>query len=184
VIGLAQLVAIGRYKQVCVILCYDVTVTSSITRHIVQLQTAVMSSDGNLSTSTFFKTASPATLSVIIAQTVFVHNHAPAGPLSELPTDVVTDEQIGEWSRFLLSLLPTLSAHGAIQCIQLAQQIAPSGPSFGLLFQSVHARRQITMATTSNPCRAPAIHPHAMAQLSHILRVSLGKSAHHENGVA
>jgi hypothetical protein len=183
VIGLAQLVAIGRYKQVCIILCYDVPVTSSITRHIVQLQTAVMSSDGNLSTSTFFKTASPATLSTTIAQTVFVHNQAATGTLSEPPTDVVTDEQIGEWSRFLLSLLPTLSAHGAIQCIQLAQQIASSGPSFGLLFQSVHARQQITTATTSNPCRAPAIHPHAMAQLSHILRVSLGKSAHHENGV-
>jgi hypothetical protein len=184
VIGLAQLVAIGRYKHVCVILCYDVPVTSSITRHIVQLQTAVMSSDGKLSTSTFFKTASPATLSATIAQTVFVHNQVPAGPLSEPPTDVVTDEQIGEWSRFLLSLLPTLSAHGAIQCIQLAQQIAPSGPSFGLLFQSAHARQQIAMATTSNPCRAPAIHPHTMAQLSHILRASLGKSAHQENGVA
>jgi hypothetical protein len=184
VIGLAQLVAIGRYKQVCIILCYDVPVSSSITRHIVQLQTAVMSSDGNLSTSTFFKTASLATLSTTIAQTIFVHNQAPSGPLSEPPTEVVTDEQIGEWSRFLLSLLPTLSAHGAIQCIQLAQMNAPSGPSFGLLFQSVHARQQITMATTSSPCRAPAIHPHAMAQLSHILRVSLGKSAHHENGVA
>jgi hypothetical protein len=184
VIGLAQLVAIGRYKQVCIILCYDVPVTTSITRHIVQLQTAVMSSEGNLSTLTFFKTASPATLSTTIAQTVFVHNQAQSGPLSELPTEVVADEQIGEWSRFLLSLLPILSAHGAIQCIQLAQQIAPSGLSFGLLFQSVHARQQITMATTSIPCRAPAVHPHAMAQLSHILRVSLGKSAHHENGVA
>jgi hypothetical protein len=149
----------------------------------VQLQTAVMSSDGNLSTSTFFKAASPATLSTIIAQTVFVHNQAPAGSLSELPTNIFSDEQIGEWSRFLLSLLPTLSAHGAIQCIQIAQQIAPSETSFGLLFQSVHARQQITMATTSNPCRASAIHPHAMAQLSHILRVSLGKSAHHEGGV-
>jgi hypothetical protein len=180
VIGLAQLVAMGRYKHVDVILCYDVPVTSPISLHIVQLQTAVMSNGGSLSTSTFFKTASPASLSAVIAQTVFVHNQVPCNPLSEPSTKVLADTRIREWSRFLLSLLPTLCVHGAIQCIQLTQQMGHSGPSFGLLFQSAQVRQQIMLAATSNPCRAPAVHPHAMGQLSHILRVSIGKSPHHE----
>jgi len=181
VIGLAQLVAVSRYKHIDIILSYDVPVTSSISRHVVQMQTAIMGNDDKLSTSTSFKIASPASLSAVIAETAFAHQaHASNDPLSDQSVDLVNDDRVREWSRFLLCLLPSLSVKGALQCIELAQRISPSQHSFGLLFRNLHLRQQITKAATSSPCRAPEVHPCAMIQLSHILRVYVGKSPQRE----
>jgi hypothetical protein len=91
--------------------------------------------------------------------------------------EFIANEQLRDWAWFLTTAVPSLSANGAIQCIQLVQALAPSGgPTFGLLLQSQALRQQIMLAATSSPSKAPEINPHAMAQLAQVLNAHIDTS--------
>ena len=161
-VNLAQLAAIGRYKDVFVFICYDITPTDVILRHVSQLQNAVVSHQGQPSTKFYFKTASEASLPSCLAETILTrHRLSSTSSVSE----AVADEQLRAWAQFLMQLVPTLSAHGAIQCIQLVKRFArPGQPTFGALLQSQEMRHKVLMHVASS--NASEIHPFAMHQLS------------------
>ena len=92
--------------------------------------------------------------------------------------DAVKNQDFCERLRLILSLVPSLSANGAMQCAQLAQTIAPNTDFYELLMQSQQFRREIMTATTCSPSKAPEVHPEAMVQLSLALRAPLDKAGH------
>jgi len=206
VLEVAELAAISRYTTLYIFLSYnDTTITSSIAKHLVHLQCAAVPSKGLTETKVSIKTASSDKLSTAIAQTIFRHptTHPPGGPaLAESTIEGASDSQLQERARFLLALLPVLSATGAIQCLLLAKQLLPNGsPTFRLVSTTENKRKssQInhwSVTRTPHPCllstqklfqnqrlrqrimlaaspeTGSAVHPKSMVQLSRVLRAS------------
>lgn len=164
VLGLARLAATGRYRRVYVFLCCDVDVTNNIARHIVQVIQLPQAS---------LKMVSPISLSACLAQTVFSLCGESTDQGFEKFEMMANDTRTRERARFLLSLVPTLSAAGSFQCLQLTKKLEPHSPPFRLLMQSAPLRQRIMIAATSSSEQAAEIHPGAMEQLSRVLQVRL-----------
>jgi hypothetical protein len=173
VLDIARLVASGRYQRLVIFLCYDVPITDSIARHIVQLQTAALCNGVVLPTSTFFKTTSPLTLSAAIAATVHSSVYSLPRQTTLSPLEVASDPKFRNWARFLLVVVPTLCAAGALQCLLLSQQRVTSNiNALGLLVQDASLRKEIAEAARSNSPLTNSIHPDAMTLLSDALYAS------------
>ena len=153
VLEVAELAAISRYTTLYIFLSYEngTAITSSIAKHLVQLQCAAVPSKGLSETKVSIKTASSGTLATAIAQTILRHSTTlpPGGPaLAESTIEGASDSQLQERARFLLALLPVLSATGAIQCLLLAKQLLPNGsPSFRLV-RTTESKRSPPKSTT------------------------------------
>jgi hypothetical protein len=178
VMEVAELASIGRYNHLKIWICHDIPASIEITKHIVQLHCSVLDINGNLPTKVGFKTATQKTLAHSLATTMLKSPKSPPESL-ELQDGVIRcahDKQIQERSLFLLSLLPLLSASGAVQCILLAKKLLPPGsPSFRMLFQNQRLRQQIMLQSTSQSLCCE-VHPAAMPQLSLILKLGLNQN--------
>jgi hypothetical protein len=178
VLNVAELAAIGRYSQLYIFLCYNVETSPAIVKHVVQLQCAVASLNGLPPTQVSFKTATPCSLSASLAQTILSRPKLSPDErfLEEATMEAATDTRVQERSHFLASLLPILSANGAIQCLLLAKKfLPPDSPYFEMLFKNQRLRQQIMLTATSEK-RGAEVHPTAMVQFSRVLRVFIGHS--------
>jgi hypothetical protein len=177
VMGTTKLAAIGRFATLYILLCYDGEVSFAARKHIVQLQYALTPTNGLPPTKSFFKTASKKSLAASLAETILQHKEPPTTEklVGSTVVEGAAEEHLRERARFLLSLLPVLSANGAIQVLQLAHSFLPHGPSFRMLFQNKLLRQQIILSATSD---ATEIHPYALVQLSRILDAPLGANQH------
>lgn len=179
----ARLVAIGRYLQLSFFICYDTTITSSIAKHVAQLQSALCLPNEETTTEILVKTVTPKTLSVSLAQTIF--SLPTAGPnlrfLEEAAVEVSGSSLDHDRSHFLLSLVPVLSVNGAIQCVLLAKQFLPPGsPYFELLFKNQRLRQQIMLTATSEVLNSD-VHPEAMTQLSRVVVAFVGPDVNRDD---
>ena len=186
VVNLARLAAKGAYKSITIVICCDIDMTETILRHIAQLQTATLCNDIAFPTRTFFKTASPMSLSASVAATIF-KNVVKVNSDLTIPS-VVHEVQQGEElrvrrARFLVSLVPILTAGGAFQCLALARTLVQNTSYFALLFQSKSFRHDIMSFASSKPSRAPELKPEAMNQLSELAAAPLGAQMFNNNAL-
>lgn len=147
VLDLARVVAGGRYRCIHVIICCDVSLTEQMTRHVASLQAVGLrcSSSGS-STSTHFKMASQVSISACIAATVFEASRAciDQGIGLSLVLDIQDDTEIRDKAKFLITLIPMLTASGAIQCLQLTRRLAPGVRLFPYVLESDSFRNEIS----------------------------------------
>ena len=177
ILNLARLSAIGRYHNLFVFLCYDKDPTPVNTRHIVLLQTATFYQEDVAPTWTHFKTVSPQTLAAGMAETILAQVH---GVFNDeiLQSGIERDDLLRQRAHFLLTLVPSLCARGAVQCIQLARTLFSNGIedqehfAFGALFKNPQLRQQIHLASTNDPSYGD-VHPDAMIQLEHAISVCI-----------
>lgn len=177
VIDIAKLVSTGRYVFLYILICYDCPSSDLIVRHIAQLQCAFSASNGLPITQTYFKHATLSSLANTIGCTMLLRVPCD-GPYVNRNHDSIIDAVSNEMCRdralFLLSLLPTLSAYGAIEVLILAREILPDGPFFKMLFQNERLRQKIMLTASSKPHECD-INPEAIVQLSRALTVSFSK---------
>lgn len=139
VLEIVTLAAIGRYKCLYIFLSYDTDISPAIAKHVTQMQCATIRSNGLPEAKITIKTTSPATIATALAQTIFrLSARGEDRALEDSIMKGVSDSRMQERARFLLDLIPVLSASGAIQILLLAQQLLPRrSPYFRLVRQKI-----------------------------------------------
>lgn len=111
---IVQLAATGRYEQIHIIVCVDVSITSSVIG-IAMLQNAVVAQSGCPCEHITFHFVAPDSLSYALAEVVLEHDTV------EEPREWVEtfahDADVQERARFFLSIVPTMTVYGALQLL-------------------------------------------------------------------
>jgi hypothetical protein len=177
VIELAQLAALGRYKHLFVLICHDSIISAAVTRHILQLQAAVLQSTNGPPTSISFKTVSHLNLAAALAETIMFSTSTKDG-CRILSRDIVNhDDRDKERAKFLLWSLPLLCASGALELLSTyASQAARDNQhqTFKDLFASQLVRQKIMLASASESAQLPNVNSNAILQLNRALEEPLG----------
>lgn len=178
-----DLAGTSRYSDLQIIFCADVDVNSSIARKISKFHTVLMRQNGKPATVMHFSTVSPRSLSTCIAQAVLASNAQPQQNIEDVEA-CLGDGRTRERIIFLLSLIPTITLNGALQCLRLgsivsAQQEITEESSKAwfqkLVGKSDHERKRIRAMVLSMAPELQDLHPDALIQLAYVLNVSLGK---------
>jgi len=168
--SLVRLAAVGRYAVVYVFVCYDIPVTHVLARHLSQMQNAVLYDKGTPPTRVCFITTTPRSIAPAIAETIGAACQEEFVPTNIAP--LLHNKRAFDMTWFLVQAVPIFTVFGAVQCLELAYNIVgASRRPFGELLRNPQLRQQIVMASSSNPSKAPEIHPLAMTQLTAILKV-------------
>jgi len=109
--------AMGKYKNLDFFLCVDTEITSSLASHIALLQNSLLCNGGNCIAS--FRTVSPRTLSAALAQRILSCQHHQSMSFLD---DSVHDDRLEQRVRFLLAIVPCLTATGALFLLRAAGQ--------------------------------------------------------------
>lgn len=165
VLTLAELSAIDRYRCIHVCICHDAPLTSHLLKSYIRAQSPFLGSGKNCTTISF-KSATPEVLTEVVAETVLQYH--PPGVLEDQRNlfSFVDNCRLQEQLRFLVSLLPLLTALGACQLLRLHR--------LPILLTQPRIRQQVMMAAGASPSRAREVHPLAMMQLSQCLRAYTG----------
>ena len=173
---LLDLALTSRYNFIDCYLCADVDITREMSEDITKLQNALLRNNGNPPTLVHFVVLSPRSLPTALGLSVAEHPH------SNLDFEDVerwlSDDQTRERLLFLLSLVPTLSVGGGLQCLGRYMKTHDDNSRYWfrtLFAQNEHERKSIEHAALSGAKGAEEIHPAAMMQLSFALSVDLGK---------
>jgi hypothetical protein len=178
-----DLAVTSRYSDLHIIFCADVEVNSSIARKITKFHTVLMRQNGKPSTGMHFSTVSPRSLSTCIAQAVLASNIRPQQNMEDVEA-CLGDDRTRERINFLLSLIPTITLNGALQCLRLGSIVSAqheiSEESSKTWFQNLvgksnHERKRIRAMVQSMAPEAQDLHPDALIQLAYVVNVSLGK---------
>eukprot|EP00977_Amphora_coffeiformis_P010055 scaffold2353_cov167-Amphora_coffeaeformis.AAC.46 len=171
VIDIAALVAIGRYENLFVILVLNDNLSSSAQARSaqLQLQAATIRQNSVPPTSTHIKTATTSSLPESIAEIILAANAASDQETNILPETL--GPMMTQRARFLLSMVPTLTASGAIQSLTIGGEMN-GGPGAGFtdIITSERTRQQISLKATAKPSTAANVPAVSMVQLSHTAR--------------
>jgi hypothetical protein len=118
-----DLAGMSRYSDLQIIFCADVEVNSSIARKITKFHTVLMRQNGKPSTVLHFSTVSPRSLSTCMAQAVLASNIRPQQNMDDFEARL-GDDRTRERIIFLLSLIPTITLNGALQCLRLGSIVS------------------------------------------------------------
>lgn len=178
VFGLAEITAVDRYRHIYIFICYDVSPTPAICQTLVRAQNSVWRPQGD-SMSTSFKSVASRSLAARLAETIISHEAIHSARSLATPVyGLVGEGDARQRLLFLLSIVPTLSASGACQCLALVNELSSNTndeTSFRILLQNSSVRQHIMLKSSSSAFQASEIHPLAMIQLSHALVVFTGK---------
>jgi hypothetical protein len=178
VFGLAEITAVDRYRHIYIFICYDVSPTPAIRQTLVRAQNSVWRPQGD-SMSTSFKSVASRSLAARLAETIISHEAIHSARSLATPVyGLVGEGDARQRLLFLLSIVPTLSASGACQCLALVNELSSNTndeTSFRILLQNSSVRQHIMLKSSSSAFQASEIHPLAMIQLSHALVVFTGK---------
>ena len=108
--------AVGKYKNLDFFLCVDVEMTPSLAADIASLQISMLCGGGNCFAS--FHTVTPKTLSAALAHRLLKSG---AHPLTFMNESMI-DDRVEQRVRFLLALVPCLTATGALSLLHAAGQ--------------------------------------------------------------
>ena len=170
ILEFAKLVAAGTYKRLYVFIYCDVDITESVAMHIAKLQAASICNGSTLRTSTYFKTTSPLSLSSSVATTIFsCHKQNGSRINSDKLAKSVQDQLVNQRVAFLMSVSPSLSALGALQCIHFVHQKCGYENGFVHLFQNQLFREQMHAAASGNAHELAEVNLEAFRQLSAII---------------
>ena len=178
-----DLAGMSRYSNLQIIFCADVEVNGSIARKITKFHTVLMRQNGKPSTGMHFSTVSPRSLSAGIAQAVLASNIRPQQNMEDVEARL-GDDRTRERIIFLLSLIPTITLNGALQCLRMGSIVSDqqeiSEESSKAWFQKLvgksdHERKRIRAMVQSLAPEDQDLHPDAMIQLAYVVNVQLGK---------
>lgn len=170
---IVSLCALGRYRDLFVILVLDKSPPAAhVTSAELQLHSATIRQIANLPTATHVKTAKEAILSESIAEIILASSGAAPSTEKYLRHELRNDF-VSQRAQFLLELVPTMTSRGAIQSLNMADELG----GFADLFTSERIRQQVSLRATSNPSQAPDIPPKSMVQLSQGSRAHMGRPA-------
>mmetsp|Transcript_4033 Transcript_4033/g.8238 ORF Transcript_4033/g.8238 Transcript_4033/m.8238 type:complete len:168 (+) Transcript_4033:1-504(+) len=155
---------------------HDVALTKLVCQGVFHVQSTILTHEAG-STRVHFKSTSPRGLAQSIAEVVTENaiRKTNSSMGNEDILELLQNDQAVERARFLLSLLPTLCAHGALEIIKLAQaqsKVLATQETFSLLFKDHRFRQQVMFASNSNELRS-SIHHQSMPQLANMLREPL-----------
>lgn len=174
-----DLAGTSRYSDLQIIFCADVEVNGSIARKITKFHTVLMRQNGKPSTVMHFSTVSPRSLSTCIAQTVLASNIRPQQNMEDVEA-CLGDDRTRERIIFLLSLIPTITLNGALQCLRLGSIVSGqheiSEESSKTWFQKLvgksdHERKRIRAIVQSMAPEDQDLHPDALIQLAYVVNV-------------
>ena len=175
VLRTVALSGINRYKHLHIMLVLDSKVSPSIAQRIFKLQSSILSTRRSGSTQLYFKTTGADSLAGSIAEVVTAYRND-LGGTKHLFQDL-HDKQAVERTMFLLHLIPTLCAYGALDICHLIRAYSAQRSTKGtlhLLFTDHHLRQHIMLVATST--ESGNIHPQAMTQLAEFLVAPLANS--------
>lgn len=169
---IVSLCALGRYRDLFVILVLDQSPPAAhVTSAELQLHSATIRQIANLPTATHIKSAKEANLSESIAEIIFASEAAPCA--ENYVRHEPRNDFVSQRAQFLLELVPTMTSRGAIQSLNIADELG----GFADLFTSERIRQHVSLRGTSNPSQAPDIPPTSMVQLSQGSRANMGRPA-------
>ena len=117
---IVALAATNRYDRLVVFVCVDVILDSAITRDLVRLQSAFLSCERELPrTQTSIQLCSKQSLGACISRTIYRTNGLFSDSLSQVDY-WLSDSRACQRLKFLLSIIPTLSATGALHWLHLS----------------------------------------------------------------
>jgi len=156
--------------------CVDIEITDDITEDITKLQNAVLRHKGNPPTPIHFKMTSPRSLPQSIARSLSGYFSSTLN--FNQVEGLISNDHIYERILLLLSLTPTLTAGGALQCLAVAGSLQDGENTLWfqeLLGKDDTKRKQIEQAARSNCAGTEEISFGSMPQLAFALDVELGK---------
>ena len=173
---LVELASTCRYRHLEFFVCVDIEITDDITEDITKLQNAVLRHKGNPPTPIHFKMTSPRSLPQSIARSLSGYFSSTLN--FNQVEGLISNDNIYERILLLLSLTPTLTAGGALQCLAVAGSLQDGENTLWfqeLLGKDDTKRKQIEQAARSNCAGTEEISFGSMPQLAFALDVELGK---------
>jgi hypothetical protein len=170
---IVELASTSRYRFLEVFLCADIDLNATITGDITKLQNAVLRQRGNPPTVVYFRMVSPRSISACIAHSLSAREYSTDNCFNEIEARI-SDDRVRERLLFLLSLIPTLTVGGALQCLALDGDDGSRGFQ-RMLGKKENERKRVELAAQSNRDDYNDLHPGAMMQLSFALNAFLGK---------
>jgi hypothetical protein len=174
---IVELSSISRYRSLEVFLCADIDPDLGTTNEITRLQNAVLRQKGKPPSVVCLTLVSPRSIAACIAHSVLMQKGYNED-VGEMET-WVSDDRTRERLLFLLSVIPTLTVGGALQCLALSGQGPHEDGSESwfkkLLAKKENERKRLEANARSNKQVHSDLHPDAMMQLSFALNAFLGK---------
>lgn len=174
---IASLCAIGRYRDLFIILVLDASPPANQVISVeLQLQAATIRQNSTPLTATHIKTAHASSVTESIVEIILASQASPNA--ENCIQDEPLNDLISQRTQFLLDLIPTMTTRGAIQAMNSANEVSGTRTKgFADLFVCERARQQISLRATSNPSKAPDVPSASMVQLSQASRAHMGKPA-------
>ena len=113
---LTRLSALGRYAHMDVILCADVDISQALSVQISFIQNAVVRHTGSLCCPSCFQIIAPRLVAAVVASRA-LHSLEQRANSMDLTNEAITDMRVQERVSFLLSIAPSLTVYGALQCL-------------------------------------------------------------------